>query len=145
MSIKNVGAQQYNQCCRFLLAYRPQVLFSPSSCLKKLLCEKWILSERKRWVLWQWKCLSNGGAWPLPGSWWFHILTKSDYSQGSVKLEHQDPKNICYAQMLLFRAALPTEGWSKSHSKPNEIILYNMSSSWLLQPPNIRSALSPLS
>lgn len=37
-----------------------------------------------------------------------------------MKLEHQDPKNICYAQMLFFRAALPTEGRSRS----NEIILY---------------------
>lgn len=40
-----------------------------------------------------------------------------------MKLEHQDPKNICYAQMQLFRVALLTEGWSKSQSKPNEIIL----------------------
>ncbi len=125
MSIKNLGASQYNQCCRFLLAYRPQVFFPPS-CLKKLFCERWILSERKMWVLWQWKCrsLSDGSAWPLPGSWWFHILTKTRLSQGTMKLEHRVPKNICYAQMLFFRASLPTEGWSKSHSKSNEMILY---------------------
>lgn len=34
-------------------------------------------------------------------------------SQGSVKLEHQDPKNICYAQLPLFRAALPKGGWNE--------------------------------
>lgn len=98
----------------------------PPSCLKKLFCEKWILTERKIWVLWQYKCrsLSDGGAWPPPGSWWFHILTKCDYPRGPWNWSIRILKIFVMPRCFFSRTELPTEGWSKSHSKSHEIILY---------------------
>lgn len=52
-----------------------------------------------------------------------HTHKKAILSQGSTKLEHRDPKNICYAQMLPLRSAMTTEGWSKSLSRASETIL----------------------
>ena len=85
--------------------------------------------QRKIWDLWQWKHLSDGSAWPHPGSWWFHRLTKSDYPRGpwnwSIRILKIFVMPRCY-----FSEQRCQQGKSKSHSKPNKIKRYeNMCSS----------------
>ncbi len=81
MCIKNVVARLYNQCCRFLLSYRPQVSFFLELFEEAALREMDFVRQEEVSPV-TIKCLSNGSAWPRPGSWWFHILTKSDYPRG---------------------------------------------------------------
>lgn len=89
--------------------------------------------QRKIWGLWQWKHLSDGSAWPHPGSWWFHRLTKSDYPRGpwnwSIRILKIFVMPRCYISEQRCQ-----QGKSKSHSKPNKIKRYeNMCSTWLLR------------
>lgn len=70
--------------------------------------------------------LSHGSAGPLSGSWFVSLTHRKETIPEDSETGASGSQNIRYAQVLFSRTALPTEGWSESHTKDNMRIIIVM-------------------